>query len=82
MKRLACVEADLWCRALPVFGHRQMLHQREPASAEAQQGGDAVVIQVQLSEEDLVGEPGRLVDEARGQTNSRRSSLLHHCQLL
>lgn len=71
------------CRrsAVPVLGHGEMLHEREPAGAEALQGGDAVVVQAQLSEEDLVVQPGRLVDGARGQTNSRRRRLVHHCQL-
>lgn len=64
-------------RAIPVFGHREMLHQWEPAGAEALQGRDAVVAQVQLSEEDLVVQPGRLADRARGQRGA--SSIAVSC---
>lgn len=44
----------------PVLGHGQMLQQGEPAGGQAVQAGDAVVVQQQLSEEDLVVQPGRL----------------------
>lgn len=54
------------CGLVPVPGHRQVLQQWKPAGGEGLQGGDAVVVQVQLSEEHLVAQPGRL--EAGGQT--------------
>lgn len=44
----------------PVLGHGQMLQQGEPAGGQAVQAGDAVVVQPQLTEEDLVVQPGRL----------------------
>lgn len=44
----------------PVLGHGQMLQQGEPAGGQAVEAGDAVVVQPQLSQEDLVVQPGRL----------------------
>lgn len=54
------------------MGHRELLHQWKPAGSEGLQGGDAVVVQVQLSEEDLVAEPGRLVDGVHMSVNSQK----------
>lgn len=48
---------------VPVLGHREMLHEGKPTGGEALQGRDAVVVQIQLSEEDLVVQPGRLMDK-------------------
>lgn len=48
---------------IPVLGHREVLQEGKPASSEALQGGDAVVVQMQLSEEDLVVQIGGLMDE-------------------
>lgn len=40
-----------------------MLQEGKPAAREALQGGDAVVIQTQLSEEDMVVQTGGLKDK-------------------
>lgn len=61
------------CRFLPVLGHGQMLHQWQPAGSEALEGGDAVVVQIQLSEEDLVAQPGRLVNGVQMSDNSHQT---------
>lgn len=45
------------------MGHREDLHEGKPAGSEALQGGDAVVIQMQLSEEDLVVQTRGLLDK-------------------
>lgn len=60
--------------SVPVLGHRQTLHEGQPASGEALQAGDAVVAQMQLSEEDLVVQTGRLRDKRGGAVSSRWSN--------
>lgn len=48
---------------IPVLGHREMLQEGKPAGGEALQGGDGVVVEMQLSEEHLVVQSGRLKDK-------------------
>ncbi len=40
-----------------------MLHEGKPAGSKALQGGDAVVVEVQLSEEDLIAQTGGLMNK-------------------
>lgn len=51
-------------RPIPVLRHREELHEGKPPGSEALQGGDAVVVQTQLSEEDVVVQAGGLKDTA------------------
>lgn len=54
---------------VPVLGHREMLQEGKPACSEALQGGEAVVVKLQLSEEDLVVQTGGLMVE-QGEVDS------------